>query len=179
MIFIIAGRHFRAIIGPGLRTAFSWFDTTVSQPFNVAAAGTGLWAARTVNYTVGAGPHFGIAIDHKFEQTGLSFVSSLDIADTFSRVRQRFSVATTSSTPAGQPSRGVLLDRFWSEVPILNFQVGLGYQPPNHPNIHLYAGYLYEFWWQVGTNNNLEGTPKNKFAFFDNQGLALQAAVDF
>ena len=163
----------------GVRTAFTWFDTTVSQPFNVAAAGTGLWAARTVNYTTGAGPHFGIAIDHKFEQTGLSFVSSLDIADTFSRVRQRFSVATTSLTPAGQPSRGVLLDRFWSQVPILNFQVGLGYQPPGHPNVHLFAGYMYEFWWQVGTNSNLEGTVNSKFAFFDNQGLVLNVAVDF
>ena len=163
----------------GVRTAFTWFDTTVIQPFDVAAAGTGLWAARTVNYTVGAGPHFGIAIDHKFDQTGLSFVSSLDIADTFSRVRQRFSVATTSLTPAGQPSRGVLLDRFWSEVPILNFQVGLGYQPPGHPNVHLFAGYMYEFWWQVGTNSNLEGTVNSKFAFFDNQGLVLNVAVDF
>ena len=118
---------------------------------------------------------FGVAIDHKFEQTGLSFVSSLDITDTFSRVRQRFSVATTSSTPAGRPSRGVLLDRFWSAVPILNFQVGLGYQPPNHPNIHLYAGYLYEFWWQVGTESNTA----RSHLFFDNQGVTLSAAVDF
>ena len=88
-------------------------------------------------------------------------------------------MATTSLTPAGQPSKGELLDRFWSEIPILNFQVGLGYQPPNHPNIHFYAGYVYEFWWQVGTNSNLEGTANSKFAFFDNQGLVLNVAVDF
>ncbi|MGZ3387927.1 MAG: hypothetical protein ACXVB5_23910 [Isosphaeraceae bacterium] len=96
----------------------------------MAAAGNGVYAARTVNYTVGAGPHFGVALDHNFAQPGLSFLTKIDFADTFSRVRQRFSVATTSLTPAGQPSRGELLDHFWSEIPILNFQVGLGYQPP-------------------------------------------------
>ena len=84
-----------------------------------------------------------------------------------------------SVTATGQPSRGVLLDRFWSEVPILNFQVGLGYQPPGHPNVHLFVGYVYEFWWQVATNSTLEGSPQSKFGFFDNQGVVLQAAVDF
>ncbi len=163
----------------GVRTAFTWFDTTISQPFNVAAAGSGVYAARTVNYTTGAGPHFGIALDHNFAQPGLFFLTKLDIADTFSRVRQRFSVATTSLTPAGQPSKGEVLDRFWNEIPILNFQVGLGWQPPRYPNIHLYAGYVYEFWWQVATNSNLEGTLNSKFGSFDNQGIVLQAAVDF
>ena len=122
MIFIIAGRHFRAIIGPGSRTAFTWFDTTVSEPFKVAAAGNGVYAARTVNYTVGAGPHFGVALDHNFAQPGLSFLTNLDIADTFTCIRQRFSTATTTLTPAGRPAKGEFQESFfWNEVPILNF----------------------------------------------------------
>jgi len=156
--------------------AYTWLDSTVSQPFNVAAAGNGVYADRAVNYTAGAGPHFGVGLDHNFAQPGLSFLTKIDIADTFSRVRQRFSVATTPLTPAG---RGELLDRFWSEVPILNFQVGLGYQPPGHPNVHLFVGYVYEFWWQVATNSTLEGSPQSKFGFFDNQGVVLNVAVDF
>ena len=82
-------------------------------------------------------------------------------------------------TATGQLSRGELLDRFWSEIPILNFQVGLGYQPPGHPNVHLFVGYVYEFWWQVATNSTLEGSPQSKFGFFDNQGVVLNVAVDF
>ena len=122
MIFIIAGRHFRAIIGPGSRTAFTWFDTTVSEPFKVAAAGNGVYAARTVNYTVGAGPHFGVALDYNFAQPGLSFLTNLDIADTFTCIRQRFSTATTTLTPAGRPAKGEFQESFfWNEVPILNF----------------------------------------------------------
>jgi len=176
VIFIIAGRHFRAIIGPGSRTAFTWFDTTVSEPFKVAAAGNGVYAARTVNYTVGAGPHFGVALDYNFAQPGLSFLTNLDIADTFTCIRQRFSTATTTLTPAGRPAKGEFQESFfWNEVPILNFKAGLGYQPPNHPNIHLYAGYVYESWWQVGTESNTA----RSHLFFDNQGVTLSAAVDF
>jgi hypothetical protein len=61
----------------------------------------------------------------------------------------------------------------------LNFQVGLGWQPPRYPNVHLYMGYVYEFWWQVATNSLFNHTPTSKFGFFDNQGMVLQAAVDF
>jgi hypothetical protein len=163
----------------GVRTAFSWFDTTASQPFDVAAAGSGLFAARTTNFQAGAGPHFGVQLDHRIADSGFSFVGKIDIADVFSRIRQKFSVATTTLTPQGNPARGVALDRFWNEVPILNYQVGLGWQPPNYPNVRLFAGYLYEYWWQVGTNSNLEGTPRGKFGFFDNQGVVLQGSVDF
>ncbi len=114
----------------GVRTAFTWFDTTVSQPFNVAAAGNGVFAARTVNYTTGAGPHFGVALDHNFAQPGLSFLTNLDIADTFTCIRHRFSTATTTLTPAGRPAKGEFQESFfWNEVPILNFKAGLGYYP--------------------------------------------------
>ena len=159
----------------GVRVAYTWLDSTVSQPFSAAAAGTGVYADRAVNYTAGAGPHFGVGLDHNFAQPGLSFLTNLDIADTFTRIRQRFTTATTTLTPAGQPARGEFQERFWNEVPILNFKVGLGYQPPNHPNIHLYAGYVYEFWWQVGTESNTA----RSHLFFDNQGVTLSAAVDF
>jgi hypothetical protein len=159
----------------GVRVAYTWFDTRVDQPFDAAATGNGVFAARTVNYTTGAGPHFGLELDHGFSQPGLFFVSKLDIADTFSRVRQRFSEASTTLTPAGKPSRGEFLDRFWQEIPILNFQVGLGWHPPAYPNVHLFMGYVYEFWWQVGTNSNTQTT----HGFFDNQGVVLQAGVNF
>jgi len=159
----------------GVRVAYTWLDSTVSQPFNVAAAGNGVYADRAVNYTAGAGPHFGVGLDHNFAQPGLSFLTNLDIADTFTRIRQRFSTATTTLTPAGNPARGEFKENFWNEVPILNFRVGLGYQPPNYPNIHFYAGYVYEFWWQTGTESNTA----RSHLFMDNQGVTLSAALDF
>ncbi len=159
----------------GIRVAYTWLDSTVSQPFNVAAAGNGVYADRAVNYTAGAGPHIGVGLDHNFAQPGLSFLTNVDLADTFTRIRQRFSTATTTLTPAGNPARGEFKENFWNEVPILNFKVGLGYQPPNYPNIHLYAGYVYEFWWQTGTESNTA----RSHLFMDNMGVTLSAALDF
>ena len=159
----------------GVRVAYTWLDSTVSQPFNAAAAGNGVYADRAVNYTAGAGPHFGVGLDHNLTQPGLSFLTNLDIADTFTRIRQRFSTATTTLTPAGTPAKGEFKENFWNEVPILNFRVGLGYQPPNYPNLHFYAGYVYEFWWQTGTESNTA----RSHLFMDNQGITLSGAVDF
>ena len=72
----------------------------------------------------------------------------------------------------GNPARP---QRFWNEVPIVNFRVGLGWQPPSYPNLHLYVGYVYEFWWQMG----IESNTARSHLFFDNQGVTFSAAVDF
>jgi hypothetical protein len=159
----------------GVRVAYAWIDTTVSQPFNVAAAGNGVFADRATNSSTSAGPHFGVLLDHNFAQPGFSFISNFDIATTFARIRQKFATATTTLTPAGEPARGQFIENFWNTVPILNFRVGLGYQPPDHPNIHLYTGYVYEFWWQVGTESNTG----RSHMFFDNQGITISASLDF
>ncbi len=159
----------------GIRVAETWIDSTVSQPTSVAAAGNGVYADRATNYTVGAGPHFGIGLNHNTGQPGLQFITNFDIADTFTRIRQKVSTATTTLTAAGNPSKGMFSENFWNEVPILNFRVGMGYQPPNLPNVHFYAGYVYEFWWQVGTESNTA----RSHLFFDNQGITLSGALDF
>src|SRR5262249_14170332 len=123
------------------------------QSFARAAAGTGVLAQRTSNYTVGAGPHFGLMLNRYFPDSGLRFIASIDIANTFTRERQLFDA--TVLTPSGGTTRGAWTENFWQQVPILNYQFGLGWQPPSHPNVYLYTGYLYEFWWQVASNSNL------------------------
>jgi hypothetical protein len=161
----------------GIRLAETWIDTQVNQSLAGAAAGTGVLAERTSNYTVGAGPHFGLQLDRKFPDSGLLFVARIDIADTFTRVRQLFSATTLA--PSGGTARGEWTENFWQQVPILNYQVGLGWQPPRNPNISLYVGYLYEFWWQVASNSNLVPTAGGPRGFFDNQGVVFQAQVKF
>ena len=127
---------------------------------------------------MGTGPHFGVELDRKFPQWGLSFVTKLDIANTFTRERQLFSAATTTLTSAGVPERGVFTQNFWQQVPILNYQVGLGWQPPRYPNVKVFVGYVYEFWWQVASNSNIttlnDGGTRGSF---DNQGVVFQAGV--
>jgi hypothetical protein len=163
----------------GIRLAETWIDSRVDEPFARAAAGSGVYAAGFNNYTVGAGPHFGVGLDRKDPKSGLSFVVKLDIANTFTRVKSRFFASTTALTPSGQPVRGSFSQDFWQQVPILNYQVGLGWQPPQYPNVRVFVGYVYEFWWQVASNTNLTPLNGGTRGFFDNQGVVLQAGLNW
>jgi hypothetical protein len=159
----------------GVRLAETWTNTHVDLPS--ARASGGVFEEQASNYTVGAGPHFGLMLDRKFADSGFSFIAKLDIANTFTRQRSLFSA--TSLTPGGAPARGAFTQNYWQQVPILNYQIGLGWQPPRNPNISVYMGYLYEFWWQVGTNSNLTPFNGGTRAAFDNQGIVFQAQVRF
>jgi len=35
-------------------------------------------------------------------------------------------------------------------VPVLSFQLGLGFTPPDHDHLRLAAGYQFERWWYIG-----------------------------
>ena len=100
------------------------------KPFAQAAATNGVFIQGTSNYTVGAGPHFGLELNARISRSGLSFIAKVDIADTFTRDRQLFAASTTTLNAAGVPERGAYTQNFWSQVPILNYQVGVGWQPP-------------------------------------------------
>jgi hypothetical protein len=163
----------------GIRLAETWVVNRVDKPFAQAAGTNGVFAASDSNYTVGAGPHFGVELDRKVPQSGLSFVMKLDIANTFTRVRQRYSATTTTLTPAGVPAHGHYTENFWQQVPILNYQVGLGWQPPPYPNVKFFVGYVYEFWWQVASNSNVSIFNQGPRGAFDNQGVVFQAGVNW
>jgi hypothetical protein len=163
----------------GIRTAFSWIGTVSDQPFSVAAARHGTFIQGASSYALGNGPHFGVVLERKFPTSGFAFVTKLDLANEFTRERVLFSAASTTLNSAGVPQRGNFTQNFWQQMPILNWQVGMGWVPPNNPNIQLYMGYIYEFWWQVATNSNLTPLAGGVRGFFNNQGIVFQAQVKF
>ncbi len=87
----------------GVRLAETWYDSQVYESFARAAASTGVFSAGASNYTVGAGPHFGVELNRMDLPSGFTFITRLDIADTFTRERQLYSAATTTLSPAGVP----------------------------------------------------------------------------
>jgi hypothetical protein len=159
----------------GVRLAERWYHTQVFKPFAKAAASNGVFAEHVSNYVLGAGPHFGVEVNRRALPSGVTFLTRLDIADTFTRIRQLYSATTTALSPGGYPARGAATSNFWQQVPILNFQVGLGWQPPSHPNVRFYAGYLYEFWWQTMTRSS----PETTFGSLSNQGVVLQVEMNW
>jgi len=160
----------------GIRLAETWIRNRVDQPFAQAAGTNGVFISGDQNYTVGAGPHFGLVLERKLSQWGLSFVEKADIANTFTRERQQFSAAIPVLNPNGVPVHASYLQNFWQQVPILNLQAGFGWQPPSNPNIKVFVGYVYEMWWQVSSNSNIVvGHNGGSRMNFDNQGLVFQA----
>jgi hypothetical protein len=167
----------------GIRLAESWTAVLVDKPFAQAASTNGVFIQGDSNYTVGAGPHFGAELDRRDLRTGLSFVMKVDIADTFTRIRQLFAASTTTLMPSGAPLRGVFAQSFWNQVPILNYQIGVGWRPPSYPNVKFFVGYVYEYWWQIASNMNfvnpfttLTGATRGAM---DNQGIVFQAGVNW
>jgi len=160
----------------GVRTAFTWVGNLVDKPFAYTAAGKAFIAGDS-NYTVGNGPHVGVGLNRRFAESGFSFVTKVDLANEFTKIRQLYGATTTTVNGAGEPERGHFTTNFWNNNPILNFQVGLGWQPPSNPNIQLYVGYLYEFWWQVASNSNFTINAGGPRGAFDNQGIVFQGSV--
>jgi hypothetical protein len=162
----------------GVRLAETWITTQAIQPFDRVAPG-GVFEQTSSNYTVGAGPHFALVIDRKFPASGLSAVMKLDFANTFTRERQLFTASLATLTASGAPERAIFMQNFWQQVPILNYQVGLGYQPPQYPNIKFFLGYVYEFWWQIASNTNIGSDNGGTRGFFGNQGIVFQGGINW
>lgn len=167
----------------GVRLANSWTDNLVDKPFGMAAMSNHVFIQGDNNFTIGAGPHFGVRVERLDPKTGVFFVGKLDIADTFSRVRHMFAFSSTTLNPDGTPVRGAFGQTFWNQVPILNYQVGVGWKPPQYPNIKFYLGYVYEFWFQMASNmtytdpfQTLTGATRGAMS---NQGIVLQVGVNY
>jgi hypothetical protein len=158
----------------GMRVAESFTTTAFNQPFAQAAAGSGVLAAQQSNATLGFGPHFAVELDYAFARSGFSLVGKVDIADTYTTIRQRYSAVTTTPIAPGVADSGVLIDRFTNQIPILTVQIGLAWQPQNYPNSRLYLGYLDETWWNVMQNPNLLSLGQ-----FDLQGVFLRASWNY
>jgi hypothetical protein len=163
----------------GTRLAYANTQSQFFEPFAAAAAGNGVRATLQNTSSRGIGPHFGVALDRRIGQSGFSFVGKVDAAWVFSQERQTFGAATTAMNPSGGRDFGVLRHNFYQMISILNFQVGLGYQPPQLPNIRLFAGYIFEAWYNTEQDSNANGGLGASRAMFTNQGVALQLGINF
>ena len=86
------------------------------KPFAQAAATNGVFIQGDSNYTVGAGPHFGLMLESQGSpESGFSFIAKFDIANTFTRDRHLFSARPR---PWARRHRSVLLPQnFWQPGP--------------------------------------------------------------
>jgi hypothetical protein len=162
----------------GLRYADVFFDSRAEEAFALAAAGSGIFQTRTSNSFVGFGPHAGVELARPLGCGGLAFVTSADFALLVGRVRQQFVEHTTTPGADGQPLVGSVSASDSQGVPVLEVRAGLSWLPPRCPGAALFLGYRYEYWWDVGTLNNINNQG-GTFGEVADQGVVLRMEYNF
>lgn len=165
----------------GLRAAQTYFSSRVDQPFFQAAAGSTLISQGASNRTTAFGFHLGVESQRRLARPGLSLVNSLDIANLFTREKQKFVATTTVPAPGGGSDSGTAVDTPLQSVPVLTVQVGLNYRPAQMRNSSIYFGYYGQFWYQFATDSNLRVGPFGQSVptQFDNEGIRLQYSRNY
>jgi hypothetical protein len=157
----------------GLRYLNVYYDSQANEPFDEAAAGTTIFNKRTTDSTWAFGPHTGVDLRRRLSFWGLAVLGFVDVSEGWGRVRQNYFASSTTS--ASGPPQAVQATISTSDaVPVLTARLGLNWQPPACPNIHLFAGYQLDYWWNVGRTGNF-----TTFGYFFDSGIVLRGEWNF
>jgi hypothetical protein len=160
----------------GARTRFLYFDTQANQPFAQAAAGSGIVQTRETNSFKGVGPHAGLELSHRLGDSGLAIHVATDFTTNWpaGRVKQGFFAQYTTTGPDGRFLAGESHDSNWIGSAVVQAQAGVSWQPPAYPDVRLFLGYQFEYWWNVGKNFDTGSS-----AELWDQGFLLQGCLRF
>ncbi len=158
----------------GVRTAWIYFDSRADESFDEAAQGSGVYEQRVSNSFWGIGPHVGLELARRLDTNGLTFVGRVDVTDLLGRIRQGYFESSLIAGPNGLPLNGETRVSGSQDVPVLSTQIGLQWQPQAYPNMYLFLGYQYEYWWNVGKVSNVGTTGE-----LSDQGIMLKMVFDF
>ncbi|HEV3145936.1 MAG TPA: Lpg1974 family pore-forming outer membrane protein [Gemmataceae bacterium] len=157
----------------GLRVATVYFDSVADEPIAAAAAGSGIFERRTTDLYWGIGPHYGVELTRRFDHSGLALMMSADGSELFGRNNQGYFEKSVAGV------QGATFIANSQTVPVLNVFAGLTWQPTQCPRLRGTLGYVFDYWWDVGTISSIAGTaltPTPK-AEMSNQGIVLR--LDF
>ena len=161
----------------GLRYVSTYFDSRADEPFDEAAAGSGIFQQRTTNSFWGFGPHVGVDLRRRMDDWGmggLAVLGKLDLSESWGRVRQNYFASSTTPGPDGLPQTGFTSISSSDSVPVAMVRLGLNYQPPACPTFQAFAGYQLDDWWNTGRLGAF-GT----FGYFFDSGFVLQAQFNY
>jgi hypothetical protein len=149
----------------GMRGADVYFDSRADESLAAAAAGSGIFERRVTNNFWGFGPHGSLELERRLDW-GLTVVGRIDVAELLGRVDQGFFEESTTHV-SGQTLRSN-----GGDVPQINASLGVAWRPQRLQALRLFAGYEYEYWWNVGRFSDPQGE------VFD-QGVLLRADFNY
>lgn len=159
----------------GARYVSVYFDSQANEPFAEAAVGSTIYNQRTTNSFVGLGAAGAIEVGRKIgdPRWGLRASGLLDFAEPLGRVRQGYFFSSTTSAN-GHPQAAEAHISSSMTAPILTTQLGLGWQPDAYPAFRMFAGWQFEYWWDVGRL-----LPFSELGYFFINGITLRGEWNF
>jgi hypothetical protein len=157
----------------GVRYLNVYYDSQANEPFAEAAAGTTIFNQRTTNSLWVFGPHAGVDLRRRLGFWGLAILGYVDVSEGWGRVRQNYFASSTTSA-SGLPQAGEASISSSDAVPVLTARLGLNWQPPASANIHLFAGYQLDYWWNIGRVGAF-----TTFGYFFDSGIVLRGEWNF
>jgi hypothetical protein len=159
----------------GARYISVYFDSQANESSEEARRGTTISSQRTTNSFVGIGAEGAVQVGRRLGNPnwGLRATGILDFAQPLGRVRQGFFASSTTSAN-GTPQGAIAFSSSSMTVPILTTQLGLDWQPPDYPTIRLFAGWQFEYWWDVGRE-----LPLGTLGYFFINGINLRAEWNY
>jgi hypothetical protein len=153
------------LVGPGSPWDVAWrAGVRVAAVYYDALAVGQVVEQRSTNNFVGAGPHGGLDVWRRIDGTGLSVFGRLEAAVVIGNISQSFQEEV--NIPGGPLVGGASRVNQVQGVPVLSFQLGLGFTPQDHDHLRLAAGYQFERWWYIGAANGSEGELTTQGLFF-------------
>jgi hypothetical protein len=144
----------------GVRLASLYYDSVLNQAPATAAAGTGILQQRAYNQFLAVGPHIGLELTHTLGMVpGLSVLGKVDVASLFGGLNQGVSEVAYDPTTPGGIAFGNSFAPTAQTAPTVMMQLGLDWHPPSMCGVHVFAGYEYQYWWNVG---RLSVTPDSR-----------------
>jgi hypothetical protein len=159
----------------GLRILTNSFDSRANQPFDQAAAGSGIFQTRDYsNDHVGFGPHAALDLAHRLGDSGWALRFRSDLSTDFTTGQEGFFTRSTTLGPTGRPLDGASFVYFHQGTSIINLQTGVTWQPSRTSGTQLFLGYQYERWFALdGVVNS------GSHGMFWDQGVVMQATIHF
>jgi hypothetical protein len=153
----------------GCRFANIYFDDHLVSGLALTPAGDGVADQRFTNYFYGFGPVFGLQLSGHLHDETLTWLLRIDGNWTFGRVAQSYSQLGPATDAAGFPVGFKAPFSTSADATSLNVQAGLRWRA--RPCLDFFAGYQFEYWWNVGRIVLLGSTGE----FYD-QGIVFRAS---
>jgi hypothetical protein len=159
----------------GGRLAYLYYDSVLNQALDTAAAGTGILEQHATNSYYGFGPHASFELTRQLGTPGLSLLGRIDTGSIFGRIRQGVSesaldVASPTGVSFGQSELSSS-----QTSPMASVLMGLNWKPAGWQNVEFFAGYQYEYWWNVGRLSLLQ-TSRGELQL---QGVTARLQINF